>query len=180
MGYGQDTAPRIEVFIGGSKLWEHIGGNPYGGVFHNHGLKVAAAGNFNRYLGVELDLEKFSNAPIATPAYGDYFRFLAGPHFSYNAKSRVSPFAHILVGLTNGRACPPLNSCFQTADEVGKSAFSAAVGGGLDLKVWRFLWIRPIQADYVHASFPNAPENNLQLSFGVTLWFGTRRNAPRN
>jgi hypothetical protein len=176
-GLGQGTAPDFEVFFGGSKLWEHVSGSPYRGLYHNHGLRFAATGNFNRYLGLELDLEKFPNSPIAPPAYGDYFRFLAGPHFAYNGNSRLSPFAHVLAGLTNGRACPPTSSCFLTSDEVGKTAFTADVGGGLDVKVFRFVWVRPIQVDYVHVFLPNAPENNLQLSFGVTFRFGSIGNA---
>jgi hypothetical protein len=47
------------------------------------------------------------------------------------------------------------------------------MGGGLDVKVLRFFWIRPIEADYVHAFFSEAAENNLELSFGFAFRFGS-------
>lgn len=166
---GQEATSAGEVSIGGSKLWEHAGG----GLYHDHGLELAVTCNFNRFLGLETDFSKFGNSPARAPAYGDYFRLLLGPHFAYNANSHVSPFAHVLAGGTRGRQCPPTSSCYLTSDEIGGNAFTVALGGGLDVEVFRFFWVRPIQADYVQVSFPNATENNLRLSFGVTLRFGS-------
>jgi hypothetical protein len=177
--YAQDHAPEGEIFIGGSKLWEHASGGPY----HNHGLKVAITGNFNRFLGLEIDLSKFQGVGgVAPPAYTDCFRFLAGPHIAYSGSSRMSPFAHVLVGGTYGRQIipppyPPGVIPNTASDLRGKTAFTVVPGGGLDVKVLRFLWIRPIQADYVRAFFPTARENNLQLSFGLTLRFGSRTKS---
>ncbi len=179
-GHGQDVTPAGKIFIGGSKLWQHVSEGPYRGPYHNHGLELAVTGNLSRFLGLEMDFSKFMNSPLVTPAYGDYFRFLAGPHLAYRANSRVSSFAHVLAGLTRGRACPPTSSCYLTSDEVGGNAFTAAVGGGLDVKVFRFFCVRPIQADYVHVFFPNAAENNLQLSFGFTFRFGSQGKAGKH
>jgi len=173
--HGQDHAPAVEVFVTGSKLWEHAPGGPY----HNSGLNVGVTGNFNRFLGLEMDLSKFQDyvGGAPPPAYTDYFRFLAGSHFAYRANPRVSPFAHVLVGFTHGRqncfSLEPPPDCNFGNWERGGNAFTAAIGAGLDVKLYRFFWVRPIQADYVHVSFPDAPENNLQLSFGVTLHFGS-------
>jgi hypothetical protein len=167
-GRAQDAAPAAEIFVGGSKLWEHAGGSVYAGLYHNSGVKVAATGNFNQFLGLETDLVKFQDIPPT-----DYFRIMFGPHFAYNASSRVSPFAHALLGLTRQRLCPPTSACFLRSEEVGRNAFTIAIGGGLDVKVFRFFWLRPLQVDYVHVFFPSAPENNLQLSFGFTLRFGS-------
>lgn len=181
---GQDPAPAVEVFIGGSKLWEHAVGGPY----HNYAVKLAVTGLFNRFFGLETDvsktdatrLEEFLPPP---PAYGDYFRFLSGPHFTYNANSRVSPFAHFLVGLTHGRQnCfslnPPPDCNFGNWDR-GGNAFTTAIGAGLDVKVFHLFWFRPIQADYVHVFFPNAAENNLELSFGFTFRFGSSARSRK-
>jgi len=57
------------------------------------------------------------------------------------------------------------------------------LGGGVDAKVWRSVWVRPIQVDYLREPFPSAPgsvygnylENNLQLSAGFVVRFGSRR-----
>jgi hypothetical protein len=48
------------------------------------------------------------------------------------------------------------------------------------VKVFRFFWVRPIQADYVHVFFSNAGENNLQLSFGFTFRFGSRGKTRKD
>jgi len=181
-GHGQNAAPTVEVFFGGSKLWEHATGGPY----HNNGRELAVTGNFNRFLGLEMDLSEFgSSAAVApAPAYGDYSRLLFGPHFAYNANSHVSPFSHVLAGLTHGRQyCggpDDLLNCNIGNWERGRNAFTAAVGGGLDVKVFRFFWVRPIQADYVHVFFSNAGENNLQLSFGFTFRFGSRGKTRKD
>jgi hypothetical protein len=73
--------------------------------------------------------------------YGDYFRLLAGPHFAYNANSRVTS-VRARSGGTNARTATP-SSCYLTSDEVGGNAFTTAVGGGLDVRVFRFFWVRP-------------------------------------
>jgi hypothetical protein len=170
-GHPQEARPDGEIFIGASKSWEYGVGGPYG----NYGPEVALTGYFNRHLGVEFDIAKFQDISGDTSGgtYGDYFQFLSGPHFAYNANSRVSPFAHVLVGVTRGLTCPPNIPCVLTSEEISRIAFSAGVGGGFDIKLYRALWVRPIQADYVHVSFPNGGENNLQLSFGVTFRWGS-------
>ena len=62
--HGQDGAPTVEVFVGGSKLWEHATGGPY----HNHGVELAVTGNFNRFLGLEMDFSKFGNSAAVAGA----------------------------------------------------------------------------------------------------------------
>jgi hypothetical protein len=181
-GRGQSVAPAVEVSVGGSKLWEHAAGGPY----HNDGVRVAVTSNFNRFLGLEMDLSKFQDilGGAPSPAYADYARFLVGPHFTYRASRRLNPFAHVLLGLTHGRQnCDSLNpppDCNFGNWERGGNAFTSTIGGGVDVKVSRFFWVRPIQMDYVHASFPNAPENNFQLSFGVTFSFGSAGEPGRH
>ena len=65
------------------------------------------------------------------------------------------------------------------------NAFTIALGGGVDVQVFRNFWFRPVQADYVRVfraydTFvipETTPENNLQLAFGFTFRFGNRRNS---
>jgi hypothetical protein len=70
------------------------------------------------------------------------------------------------------------------------TAFTVGFGGGVDVKIWRFLWLRPIQLDYIREYFPSYPtnperfpstlENNLRLSSGFTLHLGAlRREAEK-
>jgi hypothetical protein len=127
---------------------------------------------------MEMDVSVIGNLLPPMPAYGDYLHFLLGPHFASHVNSRLSMFAHVLVGLTDGQqdcaSLSPLPGC-NTGDWVrGGNAFTAAIGAGLDVKVFRFFWVRPLQADYVRVFFPNATENNLQLSVGATFRFGSQ------
>jgi len=52
--------------------------------------------------------------------------------------------------------CPSLGPLEQTA-------FTAAFGGGVDVKATRFLWIRVIQADYLREYFSGDTQNNVPL-----------------
>jgi len=178
--HGQDATPAGEIFVGSSKLWEHAAGGPY----HNSGVELAFTGNFNRFLGLEMDLSGLGTSLPPPPAYGDYLRILMGPHFESNPNSHVSFLSHVLVGLTHGRQdCDSLNpppDCNTGDWERGGNAFTTTVGAGLDVKVFRFFWVRPIQADYVRVFFPNSGENNLQLSFGFAFRFGSLGKTGRH
>ena len=64
------------------------------------------------------------------------------------------------------------------------NAFSVALGGGVDVHIFRNFWFRPAQADYVRVFRPydvmyprSTPENNLQLAFGFTFRFGSQKRT---
>ncbi|MGH9326711.1 MAG: hypothetical protein ACRD2B_08520 [Terriglobia bacterium] len=175
--HGQNTAPEAELFGGVTKVW----GNANGSKFDDGGGEISATGYFNRFFGVEAKFDKFSYAAPSALAYGSHFGLLFGPHFAYHGNSWINPLAHILVGFTRGDAIGP---AFQTINHTG---FTWGIGGGVDVKIWRFLWLRPIQADYLRESFPGDPnppfpfsralENNLQLATGFTLHLGRLRSG---
>jgi len=184
-GQGQDAAPTAEVFIGASTLWETT---PLHIRFTNPGFDLAVTYNRNRFVGLEANVSAFEDAAPWSTIYVDRFRLLLGPHFAHNVNSRVRLFAHALGGLTRGQECiagcyiyryPP-GGPLAAAQQWG-NAFTAAVGGGVDVRIFRWFWFRPIQADYVRVFFPYAlesaplssPENNLQLAFGFTFRFGS-------
>ena len=162
-GHAQATSPGGEVFAGGSKVWAHRSAGDY----HTHGWGGSITGNFNRFVGVEMDLSQYTDTPNDPPRYSTHYTFLFGPHFAYRSNPRVNPFVHVLVGGTRGSQIAPYFHL------TGRTAFTAAFGGGLDVKATRFLWFRVIQADYLRESFPNDVQNNLRLSFGVVFRFGS-------
>jgi len=189
-GQGQNAAPIAEVFIGGSTLWETT---PLRIRFTNPGFDLATTYNRNRFVGLETNISAFQDATPGSPVDVDRFRLLLGPHFAHNANSRVSLFAHALLGLTHGEKCTagcllnryPPGPLF-AAQETG-NAFTIGVGGGVDVHIFRWFWFRPVQADYVHVFFPNdvepatlsTPENNLQLAFGFAFRFGSRGKTSK-
>ena len=184
-GQTQNVSPAAEVFIGASTLWETT---PLHIRFTNPGFDAAVTYNLNHFVGLEANVSAFENATPGATLYVDRFRLLLGPHFAYNANSRVTLFAHALAGFTRGERCTA--GCYYYRSPPGPlagaqqegNAFTAAVGGGVDVRIFRNFWFRPAQADYVHVFFPysvatanpSVPENNLQLAFGFTFRFGRR------
>jgi len=173
IAWAQAGAPTLEIYGGLTKLWGHTNGSK----FDDGGGEVSATCYFNRFVGLEGQFVEFNYVAPSAPAYGSHFSLLFGPHIAYHRNRWVNPFTHALVGFTRGDANGPNYTV------IDRSAFTFGVGGGVDLKVWRILWLRPIQADYLRESFPGDPtppfpfpralENNLRLSAGFVVRLGS-------
>ena len=180
------TVPVRSVAQGG----EIFGGYSYlrsttGPGFNANGWQASLTGNFNKFFGLELDLGDHYHKPPANTGFSNDFSFLFGPHFAFRAAPKVTPFAHALVGGTRGpqtvtfvcpiaasNACPTVGPCSCPASgPLHQTAFTTAVGGGLDVQAARFFSIRVIQADYLREQFTGNPQNDVRLSFGVVLRF---------
>lgn len=157
------------------------------GAYSAKGWEGSLTGNFNRFLGLEADISDHYKSPISG-SHSNNLSFLFGPHVTFRWILHVNPFAHALVGATRGtisanpfivcpqvcavgHPCPPCsppgNSTAQT-----QTVLTTALGGGIDVKATRFVWIRLIQADYLRPYFSHDNQNNTRLSFGVVLRFG--------
>jgi len=157
---------------------ELFGGYSYlrastGSGYNSSGWEGSLTGNFNRFFGLEANISDHYGTPPGLGFYSDGLTFLFGPHFAYRSTARLNPFAHFLVGGTRGTevplfapcpspGCPPQGPLHQTA-------FTTGVGGGLDLKATRFVWIRMVQADYLREYFSRDTQNDVRLSFGLVL-----------
>ncbi len=187
-GAAQASAPDAEVYAGVTKLYGRVSGNE----FDDGGGQGSVTGYFNRVLGVEAELAEFNFSPGNVPAFANNYSLLFGPHFAWHGNKRVSPFGHILPGVTRGYVNGPNYTV------IGRSAFTVGLGGGVDVKVWRFLWLRPIQADYLREPFPTIPvsltgvpppfrglyssflQNNLRLPAGIVVRFGSLRKVHKD
>jgi hypothetical protein len=90
-------------------------------------------------------------------------------HFSGKRLDRYTPFVQGLVG--GARA---FGSIFPSSSGLNGSATSLAVltGGGLDIRMNKYLALRPIQADYLRTQMPNSASNQqklLRLGAGIVL-----------
>jgi len=105
------------------------------------------------------------------------YEFLAGPRVSFQA-GKVTPFAHVLVGLVRSKA-DLTNLGAGTATD---NNFGAALGGGVDIKVSPFLSLRPVKLDYLLVKTdsnqvtdangnPISHTNNLRYSAGIVFHF---------
>lgn len=183
-GRAQQFTPGGEVFGGYSYLRSSSGSG-----YNANGWEGSLTGNFNRFFGLEVNLaDHYAGQP---PGYSNGLSFLFGPHFTFRAAPRVNPFAHFLVGGTRGTQAPlpvpvcplagttfcvvgaPCPPCPPGGGGLHETAFSTAVGGGLDVKATRFVWIRVFQADYLREFFRSNTQNDLRISFGVVLRFGS-------
>jgi hypothetical protein len=101
---------------------------------------------------------------------------LFGPQVSVPGFKRVIPYAHAMAGVIHGTTqqpggciavvgvtCPP----FLTGN-----AFATAVGGGVDFKLGGPIWIRAIQADWLHANLNPDHHTQVRLATGIVIRFG--------
>ncbi|HEY6944525.1 MAG TPA: outer membrane beta-barrel protein [Candidatus Acidoferrum sp.] len=149
-------APRGDVSVGYSYLREGFSGGA-----NTHGGSVSGAGYFNGWLGIVGDFGVYHLSQSGTSA--NTFTVLAGPRFSANRRSSVSPFVQALVGADR-----------LTVSGFGSThGFSWSTGGGVDLAVSRHIAIRP-QFDYIGLRFSNGTTHSARASINVVFRFGGR------
>lgn len=172
-------APDAEVF-GGYSFFKSDGGGSL------HGWNASVAGNLSRSFGFVVDFSgnygsqslraDFSDpdfpATIIARADADskLNMILGGPQYSYRKHEKITPFAHALFGASRLSTKATLSFGNITREiSAADMAFTAAFGGGLDLKLSENVSLRMIQADYVLTRFGGSTQNNARLSVGIVL-----------
>ncbi len=174
----EEPTPKVDVFVG--YQWLNPGGSvPAPGRSPNdpfasklpgipQGAGAALAYNFDQHWGLELDyganFNKFANESTLS----------VGPRFMWRGDG-INLFAHTLLGLNR-----LTSRGLEASDGIG-----AILGGGIDLKIWRRLSFRLIEADYVlgrhsfaDAVSPAFPDirrqtfNGARLRTGLVFNFG--------
>jgi hypothetical protein len=147
----EEPVPKADVFVG--YQWLNPGGsaplpfrspnNPFAQRLPSipQGVGAALAYNFDKYWALEVDYGGNWNK------FGVEQTVSAGPRFTWRTEG-IDLFAHTLLGY-NRLSIPNLDST---------QAVSPILGGGLDIKVWKPLSLRLIEADYVFARFGFANE----------------------
>jgi hypothetical protein len=145
------------------------------GCFNMNGGSLEIAVHAYRGLSAVADLggEWAGSMGAATGTGLSLSTFTVGPrysqHFAGKRLARYTPFVQGLVGGARG-----FGSIFPGTSGVNGSATSLAVlaGGGLDVRMKRYLALRPIQADYLRTTMPNGASNEqnlLRLGAGIVL-----------
>ncbi len=164
-GFSQEN-PKVEVFGG----YSYFRASQFEFMKTNlNGFDASVAANVNSWLGVEGDFGGHFGSPSVGPFHIPYldvnlYSFMGGPKIALRSNSAVTPFGHFLIGETRASA-----GAFGLG--YGKSALSAAVGGGLDIRLSDHVALRAIQADYLMTRFFNERQNNIRLSAGVVFRF---------
>jgi opacity protein-like surface antigen len=144
------------------------------------GIKADVAGHYNTPVSVNFA----SASPLGTfnlnfsgPRQHTY-DFLFGPALSYR-RPRYTPFAHALLGdehVSFGTIQLPLG-LGTSPTPPSHDYFAFALGGGVDVKVTRHVWVRAGEFDYqfVNASGGNSGhQNDFRFSTGVVLALGVK------
>ncbi len=202
--HAQDV-PKVEIFGGYSFLRfnsdAHIIASPTGiyvGIItpppptavslptmNLHGWHTSVGVNFNRWLGLAGDFtgnygtpninQSGLNADVRTRVYSYVF----GPRVSFRGNERVTPFVHVLVGGAHLSLRAKDLTTGNVSDVETSNGFAMVAGGGVDVKVGRFLAVRLGQVDYLFTrlpgeSSPTHNQHNFRYSAGVVFRFGMR------
>jgi hypothetical protein len=145
-----------------------------------NGWTVAGTYNVTNYFGVTAEFSgqyagDFLGVNRFTPDPGyrtHVHNFLFGPTLTYRKSTKITPFAHILVGDSHGTIQAEFPFPSATRD-----AFALAAGGGVDYKIGHRLALRLAQFDYLRTSFnfngvanylPTS-QNNFRYSAGIVV-----------
>jgi hypothetical protein len=112
--------------------------------------------NINEHIGIEAEFGGYHNGFV--DAFHDdtiSATYLFGPRVSYGRTKRIDPYFHGLVGgIHTGTSVlvQPLPTPFVAAtaprSNTTQNAFAIAIGGGVDIKLNRYISFRPAQVDY--------------------------------
>lgn len=114
-----------------------------------NGFNVSVVGNFHRYLGAKFDYS-YHQKSFDFGADNTSVRLhniLGGIQVKNNeSEGTLKPFAHALVGV--GRTSADLSEFDNRLFDFDDAGFSAAIGGGLDIRVANRVDVRLFQIDY--------------------------------
>ena len=138
---------KVELFGGYSYM--HLGNAPS---VNLNGWEISGQYKFKDWLGGVADFDGHYGSSST-------YTYLFGPQISY--PSRISPFAHLLLG-----------GAHISEAGFGSSSFSMALGGGIDVGLFhdQFYW-RAIQTDYLMTQFGSRAQNNFRASTGIVIRF---------
>lgn len=184
-------AQNVEIFGG----YSYMGNNNGTGYVQTsvNGWNAAVTANYKSwgvvagFSGHQYNASASAPTPVAGSG-GSGTMFLFGPQYSFRRVPRVTPFVHALFGEVQGSIissvtpalCSVQGPCQGGGSSISpETVFAMALGGGLDVKVNKHVWVRLIQVDYVRQNFSqndssNGAVNAPRISAGVVFTFGKR------
>src|SRR5262245_46767184 len=197
--------PRVETFLGYTFTRANAGPSNFPAFSLNGGSGQVAV-NASRAFGFVMDLGAVHNGNIGGfNTDTTISNFLFGPRVSMR-HSRVRPYLQVLFGgahlgtstrvgtLLSGAGAPIIPP--GTRDPIipgqpvtarlnaSQTAFAMTAGGGLDIKINKWVSFRPIGLDYFLTRFQNFRtgsdnnQNNLRYTAGFNFTFGGEHAAP--
>jgi hypothetical protein len=167
--------PRLELFGGYSFL--HQPGN-----VGLSGWNTAVTWNCYKYLGITADIAGHYRSvstvvllPASTTisARTRLHAFTFGPTFALRNRTRVTPFAHALFGVS--RMTTAYTSTAPLITSPSLNNYSHNFGGGLDIQVTPHIAVRIAQVDVNVVRFPGGTwQDSRRYSTGVVFMSGNR------
>lgn len=155
----QET-PQVEISGG----YSYLAANLNGAHFYLNGGGASATQNLNSWFGGRLEFNAYSGNDAGTVVTAQTITY--GPVFSYRRFSRITPFAHLQLGVQHG-------STGYLGISEGASKFAIAPGGGFDLALNRRTALR-VDGEYLITQFLGLTQQNASVSLGVVVRFGKR------
>jgi hypothetical protein len=148
-----------------------------------HGFNASVTGNMAPWVGITGEFGLHSKgASILEPTTGvlkadaKIMAFRVGPKFVSHVNDTTSLFVHVLAGAYRASANVSASGLGFSVDGSG-TGFSAATGGGVDLRVAPRIAVRPVQIDWIHLGSASifgvdmGNSNGFRYSGGVVVRF---------
>ncbi len=161
--FAQDV-PKVEIPVGFSFLNVHPNLSPITS-FNVFGGGGQFDVNFGDYFGIKADFMGYTqgtglkNQLEKLPGYsgqanGNAFSYLFGPQLKKHS-GIVQPFAEVLVGAAHTNAYAAIENAEGdvTTGSGNNNGFALAAGGGIDLKLNKYISARPVEVDYLFTRF---------------------------
>ncbi|MGH9207964.1 MAG: Ig-like domain-containing protein, partial [Acidimicrobiales bacterium] len=176
--------PRYEI----AGMYDYLSVNPGGPFsgFGGHGGSGSFTYNASKWLGLTAELsgnhfERNLNNGTTPPSPGDKVQgglttILVGPRLNLRRFDHFVPFGEVLFGGSHSGS--------QMTGDRSQSAFAMAVGGGVDVVLYKSLAWRFAQLDYLMTNFSgsalgqNSRQNNFRIGTGLVLRFGIPNPPP--
>jgi opacity protein-like surface antigen len=182
--------PKFEWFVGASTNHFFYGDSPItvfpqnlASLFSNHaegnGMEGSLTRNVNKYLGIKADASLyFDRKPKGDTATGLDFHvnsttlyLMAGPEIKARNHTRLTPFAHALLGIATSRS-KFLVPSIPFSDSHTRTGFVMALGGGVDIRVSGRFSVRAAidySPTFLGAAEPDESgrQNHSRLSLGI-------------
>ena len=130
-----------------------------------NGWEFSGQYKFLPFLGAVADLN--GNYGALDGAGTRVHTFLFGPQVSL--PTRVSPFAHVLIGVAKESQDAFLRGGFNSLGS--DKSLASAVGVGIDVKAFPHVFVRLIQIDYLRTQLHGATQNQPRVSAGIVFHF---------
>jgi hypothetical protein len=143
-----------------SGAFDLVGGN---GEFTYH---------FRHWFAATADVGAYNFHRLASGITSTMYTAAAGPRLTFRNSRRLTPFAHVLVGV--GRLTASSGGI-----NAGENSVVVVAGAGVDVPLTHRFTLRAAQVDYLGTRFAqtsgaSGTEKNVRLSAGLVIRFGER------